>query len=136
LERHLIQVAGIVFCIGLVVGGLASNRVTALHYKNQILQAEHDAKVQTTALGENATLLRKARDAEKDRISARLADAIAGLRNRPERLPDTAAAACAGASGRELSGPDAEFLERLAAEADRLRAALAEQQAWIEKVTR
>jgi hypothetical protein len=43
LERHLIQVAGIVFCIGLVVGGLASNRVTALHFENKAekLAAEH-----------------------------------------------------------------------------------------------
>lgn len=58
-------------------------------------------------------------------ISGRLADALVSLHNRPARLPEPARAACAGATGAELSGPDAAFLEREAARADTLRAALA-----------
>ena len=57
-------------------------------------------------------------------VGARLADVLAGLRNRPERLPEPAREACQGASGAELSGPDAAFLVRLAARADQLRADL------------
>jgi hypothetical protein len=52
------------------------------------------------------------------------------MRRRPERpanaagMPDADRAACAGASGAELSRPDAEFLVREAARADDLRAGL------------
>jgi hypothetical protein len=59
------------------------------------------------------------------RTGARLADALERLRDRPERLPEPARAACAGATGAQLSGRDAAFLERFAARANELRAALA-----------
>lgn len=53
---------------------------------------------------------------------------LASVRNRPERaaVPASGAAAeaCTGATGRELSRPDAEFLARLAGRADDLREAL------------
>lgn len=53
---------------------------------------------------------------------------LAGLRNRAERAAVPAsgagAEACKGATGAELSRPDAEFLAGLAARADELRAAL------------
>lgn len=57
-------------------------------------------------------------------INDRLRSDLDGLRNRPERLSETSRATCAGASGADLSRPDAEFLVGLAANADRLRAAL------------
>jgi hypothetical protein len=53
--------------------------------------------------------------------------AIVSLRDRPKRpatLPDTPRAECEGASGRELSREDAEFLTREAARADALREGL------------
>ena len=101
----------------------------------QAAQAAAD-KQASDALAEQATLLRKARDAEKDRINSQLADALGMLRNRPDRIVSVAAAAsCAGATGRELSGPDAEFLVRIAAEGDRLRAEVAELRAWVDAVT-
>lgn len=53
--------------------------------------------------------------------------AIVSLRDRPERptrLPDTPRIECSGASGRELSREDAEFLARESARADTLRAGL------------
>jgi len=53
--------------------------------------------------------------------------AIISLRDRPKRsatLPDTPRVECAGASGRELSREDAEFLAREAARADTLRVGL------------
>jgi len=65
-----------------------------------------------------------AKDAEIRRIRSRLDDALERLRNRPERLPEASRPACQGSTGRELSGRDAAFLERLAARADELRAAL------------
>jgi hypothetical protein len=57
-------------------------------------------------------------------IDARLAAALQRLRDRPGRLPEPARAACAGATGAELSGPDGSFLAGEAARADVLRAAL------------
>lgn len=46
------------------------------------------------------------------------------VRDRPARLPEPARAACAGASGAELSQPDAGFLVGEAARADELAIAL------------
>lgn len=65
-----------------------------------------------------------AKDAELRRVRDRLGAALDELRHRPERLPEPARATCAGATGAELSGPDAAFLEREAARADDLRAEL------------
>lgn len=93
-----------------------------------------EAKVKTDALAESASLLRKARDAENARNLAQLNADLVGLRNRPERLPEPARAACQGSTGRELSQSDAGFLTRLASEADDLRAALDQCQAWAEQV--
>ena len=71
---------------------------------------------------------------EVHRINARLADALERLRKRPERLPESARAACEGATGRELSGTDAAFLVREPARADELRAALTACYHWIDTV--
>ena len=60
-------------------------------------------------------------------INDRLAGDVERLRQRPERparMPEAADTRCQGASGAELSRSDAQFLARLAARADRLRAAL------------
>lgn len=91
----------------------------------------------TSAKTARATFrLQEVRDADQIRINDRLADALQRLRNRPaDRVPAAATLACAGATGAQLSGPDAGFLERLAARGDQLRADLATCRGWIEKVT-
>lgn len=80
----------------------------------------------TASLKTTADTLEKTKNDEIASINARLSVALAGLRNRPERRPDMpqTAAACVGATGSDLSGPDAEFLSREAARADQLRSAL------------
>lgn len=67
-------------------------------------------------------------------INARLADALERVRKRPERLPEPARSTCEGATGAELSGPDSAFLEREAARADEIRAALSACYQWIDTV--
>lgn len=67
-------------------------------------------------------------------VNRRLADALERLRNRPERMPESARSACEGGTGAELSGQDAGFLEREAARADQLRADLEACYGWIETV--
>jgi hypothetical protein len=60
-------------------------------------------------------------------INSGLRRDLDGLRNRPERpadVPDTPRPACAGATGAELSRPDAGFLAGEAARADECRAGL------------
>lgn len=70
------------------------------------------------------------------RINAGLAADIDELRNRPpRRVPETTGTSCAGATGAELSGPDARFLVGEAARADRLRAALAACYEYADTVT-
>lgn len=115
------------------------------------IKAERAAKVTVAlAYSENARLVeagwakkvqgaRDAKDSELRGVRARLDDALAGLRDRPDRrVPDPtpgAATACAGATGAELSGRDAAFLSRLSARADGLRAELAECYAREEALT-
>lgn len=102
-------------------------------------QEEHIERLETARETERlanraAAALKEKRDAEVRRINDRLADALERLRHRPERLPEPARAACEGATGRELAGPDAAFLERYAARAAEQEAALAECYGWIDAV--
>lgn len=72
--------------------------------------------------------------ADRDRVSGQLADALDRLRQRPSRLPEPARADCQGTTGAELSGEDGQFLVREAARADRLQGALAACYAWADSV--
>ncbi len=79
-------------------------------------------------------------DAKETQIRAVAADrdrALASLRQRPARLPEAATAAgqCDGATGKQLSRDDAEFLVRLAARADEQAAQLSACQSWARAVT-
>lgn len=105
--------------------------------------AEH-ARMVAKLESERAQALQKARDTEAkwqeiiNEVTTKQAEklaevqhhldvAIISLRDRPKRpatLPYTSRAECAGASGRELSREDAEFLAREAARADTIRAGL------------
>lgn len=70
-------------------------------------------------------------------IRGNLDVALNGLRDRPERpgnLPDHPRTDCAGATGAELSGPDARFLASEAARADELRAGLGACYAYVDAV--
>lgn len=70
----------------------------------------------------------KAKDEQILNINARLDDALGRLRDRPERAVSDvpgSSESCKGRTGADLSRPDAEFLSREAARADRLHAALA-----------
>ena len=85
------------------------------------------AITQERQLQEDADEITKGQMADLAGVNDRLSADIERLRNRPPRtirVPTASGAECTGATGAELSGPDAEFLARLAAEADRLRAGL------------
>ena len=99
-------------------------------------QAQIVADAETARRQAVAEQLRTAHEKEVSAISARLADAISQLRKRPERhdLPEAPTPACKGATGADLSGPDAEFLAREAARADALRAALEQCYSWSESI--
>ena len=105
--------------------------------------AEHTRMVAKLE-SERAQALQKARDKETkwqeevNEVTTKQAEklaevqhhldvAIISLRDRPKRsatLPDTPRVECSGATGRELSREDAEFLARESARADTLRAGL------------
>jgi hypothetical protein len=116
----------------LVSGFLAGSFwVNAQWDREKLAQTEQLAAAQAKAMEDSrrVAVAQRAKDNAYEvqirGIGGRLADALERLRKRPERLPEPARAACAGATGSELSGRDAAFLERLAARADELRAALA-----------
>jgi small-conductance mechanosensitive channel len=89
----------------------------------------------TTALQDNADTLRRNKNAHIARLDADLAAALAGLQNRPDRpsdanLPtDTSAGPNPGCTGAQLFKPDAGFLVRESARADKLLADLGQCQA-------
>lgn len=98
------------------------------HEKAELAQGQKVAQVRSDLLSD-AVILEGLKNAELKTIDGKLAAAIAdGVRLRAERRQPMAATptACAGATGAELSRPDAGFLSEQAARADRLRAALAQ----------
>lgn len=117
---------------GYVYGGHEANErheLTSL----RLQQASH---LREQEVSRDLLTLREIKDGEILAVNERLSAARQRLRERPDRLPEPARAACAGATGRELSGQDATLLVELAADADRLRAALGQCQGWIEAVNR
>jgi len=100
-----------------------AGRVQAKNDARELAQAKENMRVQELRDARHRSI-EDAKDRDLRDISTRLADALERLRNRPERLPEAERPFCAGSTGRELSGPDAAFLERLAARADTLRAEL------------
>lgn len=102
----------------------AAKRVALIEAARQI-----EAKWQT-----NTEALQEAKNAEIARIASERDDALRRLRNRPGRMPSATAPSCEGATGAQLSGPDAGFLVGLAAEAARVAAELEECHGWIEAV--
>ena len=104
-------------------------------YQAARLAATEAARATEQAWATHLVKVRDDRDKEIKRISAARDDAMRKLRDRPERLPETARTACEGATGAELSIGDAGFLVGLAARADELRADLLSCQQWIEAVS-
>lgn len=103
------------------------HEVKRLEAVEKARQVEQNWIAKTEAL-ENVKTQEIARiAAERDRL-------LRQLRDRPDRMPEAAAAACKGATGAELSGPDAGFLAGYAAEAARVAAELAECQGWVDEV--
>ena len=68
--------------------------------------------------------LAEVKDDEIKRVATERDRLAASLRNRPERMPEAAQAACQGGTGAGLSREDSEFLAGEAARANELRAQL------------
>lgn len=109
----------------------ADNVIKAEQRAAEIAQAQADLQAKNDRIHKQA----QEHANEVRAINARLSDALERLRKRPERMPEPARSACAGATGGELSAEDAGFLVREAARADGLRSALSECYAWIDTVS-
>lgn len=132
--------------IAAAIGGLGFTHFTAYRsgkaavraeWAAANLEAERQASKETQRRIEKAADNQRIRDEELRAINALYSDALKRLRDRPERrAPDPVKpAACAGANGAELSGPDAGFLAGEAARADDLRSALAACYRHVDAVT-
>jgi len=104
-------------------------------YKEKMLVAEQKARAREHELQDATNEITRQYQIDRTRISSDLADALERLRQRPaRRVPDPAVTTCNGSTGAELSAEDAGFLEREAARADELRAALDACQGWAKTV--
>ena len=121
-------------------GAFGHHKANGLQKQVDTAAAEHRARLAMAEevgrmLKSSAARLKGIRDETDTRTAARLESQLRELRSRPDRLPAAAASTCEGATGRQLSREDSAFLVRLAAEADRVAAALVECQGWISEVT-
>lgn len=120
---------------GLAIGGYTGWTFNQARRDAAMVDAQQQSK--QTEDQHNAQLAKQNQahaNAVRD-VNLKLSAALERLRKRPERRPEPARAACEGGTGAELSGPDAGFLEREAARADELRAALGACYQWIDQVT-
>ena len=116
---------GSIAFVGLIIGWVVNGwRLDASinAYKASIAASEarliQEYRLKEQRLQEAANTLRKAKDDEIKTITNRLNSTIAELRQRQDRTMSDTARTCSGATGANLSRQDAEFLARLAAEAD------------------
>lgn len=112
-------IATVVFALGWQVNGWRLESA----YQKERATALLQAKAKQDQLQKQSEQTERAKNEQIRAVNNRLANALGELRHRSSRMPDTAQN-CKGASGSELSKPDAEFLIREAARADQLRAAL------------
>ena len=99
-------------------------------------KAAADARAKEKELQRAANEITQKQMDDMAAINAGLVDDIIRLQSRKSRadLPETTQATCQGATGRELSSNDAEFLTREAARADTIRAALKACYEYTDKV--
>lgn len=124
--KDIVIVLGFALALSLAYfkGALDSERKLELKAANQtVTQVQGARKTEQSAqIKENANavdLQKKLRVVQSELDAARVR-----LRQRPQPMPEAARANCQGATGGELSAPDAEVLTEFAAEADGLRAGL------------
>ena len=126
MNKYLILAA-----IGCAIGGyffgvdVTDTKWTA-KTQSAINQAVADARAEEKIKQDKVNAVSQNQITKLNNINSQLNDDVIKLRNRPSRRDSTGdtKTICKGASGRELSGPDAEFLTRLAARADSIREAL------------
>lgn len=102
-------------------------------------ESERKAREKEAALQTAATRLRKAKDDEIKSITARADAIIDSLRERQTRdaagqMPDNSDARSSGCTGKELYRDDAEFLVRIAQEADKMTVAYKQCYEQYEKI--
>lgn len=123
-------IAAIVLTTGFSAGWVSNG--WRLNEKIATIKADHEkeksdaisnARLKEVALQKEADRLRINHANKVAEINADLDAALERLRNRPERV-SYPTGTCEGTSGKELSRPDAEFLTRLASEADKVVSAL------------
>lgn len=137
-----IMLAAVLAIVGaFVAGDIHGHRSEAATWRAKVEQARADAAEQARITEreqqEAVTNAIQHQYWEQVAIADGLTADLERLRNRPSRpagVPEAARADCQGASGRELSAEDAGFLVRLAADADRHRAALAACYAYADAV--
>ena len=105
-------------------GNWHGSKTTAATYKVQIAENNVKALEEHNTQQEIVDALTQKYWTDVDSLNARLVDALGRLRDRPVRASEATRANCEGASGAELSRPDAEFLTREAARGDRCAVAL------------
>jgi hypothetical protein len=122
----LVAAAGLALSAGAWIHGRSHGiEITEVRYAAQAAEANREARRFEQQRTREVQDAQDARDTQIRSINARLTDALDRLRERPGRLPEPSRSACQGATGAELSGADAAFLERFSARADSLRAELA-----------
>lgn len=137
----LLVLAGVLVAFGFVQGVQYEGDKADLRQAAQekaAMQAHLAATQRGLNIMSDALVLEGVKNEQLKAIDRRLNTALGELRKRPDRpapgAPPRDTAACAGATGAELAGGDAEFLAGFAADAARLQAAVETCQARYESL--
>ena len=118
----IVLILGIGIAVGWTINGWRLSATIAsmkAEYATKQATAEQQYRQREQALQANADKLRKDKDAQINRVTNSLNDALVRLQQRQSRSEATdSTRTCSAADGTQLSREDAEFLTRLAAEAD------------------
>jgi len=109
------KLGAVVFALLLLFGAYAKGRNdNETKWKLEIAKQVEQARIKEQDLQRKADDNAKQALKDKELIQSRLTIALNSLRDRPDRMPESARANCAGSSGKELSAVDGVFLRRYA----------------------
>lgn len=103
------------------VGRWHQHKADAASIAADALTQSETARLRERAAQANHQRIQDGKDAKLRAAASDRNGLLRELRDRPDRLPDEARAACPGTSGRELSRGDAEVLVGIAERAERYR---------------
>ena len=121
-----------VWAAGLAIGAGGTYKYLKGQQARALLVQSESARETERLIFKGVQYAQNDRNRKETELTAAVDRATARLRDRKDRLPEPARAACQGSTGAELSRPDAEAFTQLGRDAEKVRLdlVLCEDRAW------